>query len=99
MVKNGSNGNNGDRNLPGTHLVIPYYTGDQGARPLPAADPFWMCTSILIDEGPHAGQKLTSGQTASLSLDAVNRGDLTTPATCLFYWANPTIVFTGRRST
>jgi hypothetical protein len=88
MVKNGSNGNNGDRNLPGTHLVIPYYT-----------DPFWMCTSILIDEGPHAGQKLTSGQTASLSLDAVNRGDLTTPATCLFYWANPTIVFTGRRST
>jgi hypothetical protein len=91
---NGLNGTNGEGNPPGTHLVIPYFTGDPGSRPLPSADPFWMCTSILINGSPYAGQKLTSGETVNLSLDAVNYGQLTTPATCVFFWADPTTVFT-----
>lgn len=91
----GNNGNNGDGNSPGTYLVIPYYAGDEGAWPLPSADPFWMCSSILINGSPYAGQKLISGQTVNLSLDAINYGDLTTPATCVFFWASPTTVFTN----
>src|ERR1700733_3257203 len=92
---NSDNGKGGTGNPPGTYLVIPYYSGDQGSRPLPSADPFWMCTSILINGSPYAGQKLPVGETVQLSLDAINYGILTAPALCLFFWANPTTNFTN----
>jgi hypothetical protein len=90
-----SNGINGDGNPPGTYLVIPYYSGDEGARPLPSTDPIWMCSSIRVNGTAYSGQKLTSGETVTLSLDAINYGELTAPATCVFFWANPTTVFTS----
>jgi hypothetical protein len=91
----GSDGKGGNGNPPGTYLVIPYFSGDMGSRPLPSADPFWMCTSILINGSPYAGQQLMPGQNIQLSLDAINYGTLTAPALCLFFWANPTTAFTG----
>jgi hypothetical protein len=91
----GSNDGNGNGNQPSTHLVIPYYSGDMGNRPLPSADPFWMCTSILVNGAPYAGQSLTAGQTIELNLDAINYGTLTAPTLCLFYYANPTTAFTS----
>lgn len=91
----GSDGKGGNGNPPGTYLVIPYFSGDMGSRPLPSADPFWMCTSILINGSPYAGQQLMPGQNIQLSLDAINYGTLTAPALCLFFWANPTTAFTS----
>jgi hypothetical protein len=90
---NGNNGKNG--NQPGVHLVIPYYSGDPGGRPLPSADPFWMCTSILVNGSPYAGQQLMVGQSVALGLDAINYGALTAPTACLFWWANPTTAFSA----
>jgi hypothetical protein len=81
---------------PSTHLVIPYYSGDQGVRPLPAADPFWMCNAIKINGSPYAGQTLLRGETVALTVDAINFGTLTSPALCLIFWASPTTVFTSR---
>jgi hypothetical protein len=80
---------------PGNYLVIPYYTGDQGYRPPPSADPFWMCKSIMINGRPYAGQELPRGETVNLSLTAVNLGTLPAPTICLFFWANPTTSFTS----
>jgi hypothetical protein len=95
MGDNGKGGNGNGNGNPGTYLVIPYYHGDMGSRPLPSADPLWACTSILINGAPYAGQKLTVGETVELSLDAINYGTLTAPALCLFFWANPSTAFTS----
>jgi hypothetical protein len=88
-------GKGGNGKGPGTYLVIPYYSGDLGSRPLPSADPFWMCTSILVNGNPYAGQQLAAGQNVELGLDVINYGTLTAPTLCLFFWANPTTNFTG----
>jgi hypothetical protein len=93
--KGNGDGNGDGKNPPGTYLVIPYFSGDMGSRPLPSADPFWMCTSILINGSPYAGQQLIVGETIQLSLDAINYGTLTAPAVCMFFWANPTTAFTN----
>jgi hypothetical protein len=90
----GSGDGQGNGNQPSTYLVIPYYAGDTGSRPLPSADPVWMCTSILVNGAPYAGQHLMAGQTVELDLDAVNYGTLTAPTVCQFYYANPTTAFT-----
>jgi hypothetical protein len=92
---NSDNGKGGNGNPPGTYLVIPYYSGDSGSRPLPSSYPFWMCNSILINGSPYGGQQLVPGQTVELSLNAINYGTLTAPALCLFFWANPTTNFTN----
>lgn len=89
----GDKGANGAQ--PGTYLVIPYYGGDQGSRPLPSADPFWMCNAIKINGNPYAGQQLPRGQSINVTLDAINYGTLTAPTLCLFFWANPTTNFTS----
>jgi hypothetical protein len=89
-----SNGDGKNGGKSGTWLVIPYYAGDMGARPLPSSIPFWTCSSIKINGSPYAGQPLTAGQTVNLTLDAINYGTMTTAAQCLFYWANPTTAFT-----
>jgi hypothetical protein len=86
-------GKNGGQ--PGTWLVIPYYAGDMGARPLPSSIPFWTCSSIKINGSPYAGQPLTADQPFNLTLDAINYGTATTAALCVFYWASPTTAFTG----
>lgn len=84
-----------DRDQPGTYLVIPYYSGDTGSRPLPSSIPFWTCSSIKINGSPYTGQPLTAGEAVSLTVDVINYGTLTTPALCLFFWANPTTSFTN----
>jgi hypothetical protein len=89
-----SNGDNGDQQ-PGSYLVIPYYAGDVGSRPLPSSIPFWTCRSIMINGSPYAGQHLPVGETVSLTVDVINYGTLTTPAVCLLFWANPATVFTN----
>jgi hypothetical protein len=87
-------GNGGSSN-PGSYLVVPYYTGDLGSRPLPSSYPFWACSAIKVDGSPYAGQKLHPGQSVALSLDVINYGTLTAPTVCLFFWADPTTNFTN----
>ena len=94
-MSNGVKGGGGKGNQPGTYLVIPYYSGDEGVRPLPSSFPFWMCSSININGSPYAGQQLPVGETVELTMDAINYGSLTVPALCLFFWANPTTSFTN----
>jgi hypothetical protein len=94
MASDGKGGN-GDQPSASTYLVIPYYSGDQGSRPLPSAEPFWMCNSIKINGTPYTGQQLPRKETVKLTLDAVNYGTMPAGATCLFFWANPTTNFTG----
>jgi hypothetical protein len=90
---NGGKGGTGNSSL--SWLVIPYYSGDHGSRPLPSSDPFWACTSIKVDGSPYAGQLLQKNQTVELSLDAINYGTAAAPALCLFFWAVPTTSFTS----
>lgn len=96
-MSNGGRGGNGK--LAKVKLVIPYYVGDQGQRPLPSADPFWMCRSILVDGAPYGGQILQAGQSVELSLDAVNIGWVPATAVCVFFYARPTTNFTSQNTT
>ena len=88
------NGKDGNKDQPGNYLVIPYYPGDPGNRPPPPAYPFWMCSSILVNGTPYAGQQLMVGQTVELDLNVINYGILPAPTLCLFFYAKPTTNFT-----
>jgi hypothetical protein len=85
---------NGGKGGGTVQLVIPYFSGDQGFRPLPSAYPYWMCHAIKIDGSPYAGQLFSPGQTVNLTVDVINIGTLTVTPVVLFFWAPPTTNFT-----
>ena len=84
----------GDDDQPGSYLVIPYYPGDTGSRPLPDSVAFWTCGAIKIDGASYTGQQLVPGETVNLTVDVVNYGTVTTPTLVRFFWADPTVGFT-----
>jgi hypothetical protein len=87
-------GRRGDDDQPGSYLVIPYYPGDTGSRPLPDSVAFWTCGAIKIDGASYTGQQLVPGETVNLTVDVVNYGTVTTPTLVRFFWADPTVGFT-----
>jgi hypothetical protein len=85
-------GDNEDQ--PGSYLVIPYFSGDTGSRPLPASYAFWACAAIKINGAQYQGQQLAPGETVNLTVDVINYGLLTTPALVRLFWTDPTVAFT-----
>lgn len=76
-------------------LLIPYFAGDQGIRPLPSSVKFYLCESILINGAPYAGQLLPIGRPVDIRVRCTNLGSATTSALVLLWWADPTLAFTG----
>jgi hypothetical protein len=84
-----------NENQPGSYLVIPYYLGDTGGRPLPPSYAFWTCAAIKINGAPYHARPLAPGETVSLTVDVINYGLLTTPALVRLFWTDPTVAFTA----
>jgi hypothetical protein len=78
------------------YLVVPYFTGDRGARPLPPAIPFWACPGIHVNGAPYAGQPLPIGTPVTVDVQASNIGQASTSLMLHLYWASPTAAFTSK---
>jgi hypothetical protein len=90
----------GDGNRePGTFLVIPYFSGDEGRpgieRPLDASHPTYACSSIVVNGMPGSNQ-FTRGVATSVTVDVANWGNGTTvaPVQIALWWAEPATGFT-----
>jgi len=83
-----------DESTPSGRLFIPYFDGDNGARPLGNSWPFYMCPGITVNGVPYDGTKLTPGDTLRLAVKVVNGGNKRVDAfTTRLSWAQPSLGF------
>lgn len=75
-------------------LFFPYFSGDDGTRPLPASAVGYACPSLLVDGAPYAWSNLSPGATIALSATVTNLGDVLAYGLVTFRWAEPTAQFT-----
>lgn len=73
------------------YVLIPYFAGDYGTRPLPV--PYFTCPGLHVGGSSYAGTPLTPGSTLSLSAQVINYGHASA-AEVAFYWADPSTAFT-----
>src|SRR3954470_13983203 len=74
----------------GTQLLIPYFNGDVGVRPLTTGQPAWMCPyGIHINGAPYSGTKLDPNLAMNMSVVVCNVGAVPMLATVSLYWADP----------
>jgi hypothetical protein len=77
---------------PSGRVLIPYFTNDDGERPLPSTAVAWLCTFILVNGVPFKGERLVRGDTLTLAVRIANRGrkPLHNVLTRV-WWANPSV--------
>src|SRR6266403_4688527 len=75
---------------PTPFVVIPYFSGDDGTRPVdPQKATWWLCSSILINDVPYSGP-LDRSNPLKLSVRVANWGHYpATPLLVRLFWSPP----------